>query len=111
MIQLTSSQGSVGRVLHAGQNLSQKLPEDQASSITQQLVIVNQKWDTLREKAMLRQQALQEQLNRLQRDQLHAICDWIQNFEQIIAEHALLADTAESCKQQVIIIITYSPSL
>lgn len=101
MIQLTSSQGSVGRVLHAGQNLSQKLAEEQASSISSQLVVVNQRWDDVRMKAMLRQQALQEQLNRLQREQLQTISVWIQNFEQVIADHALLADTVDSCKQQV----------
>lgn len=101
MMQLTSSQGSVGRVLHAGQNLSQKLPEDQAASISNQLVVVNQRWDEVREKAMLRQQALQEQLNRLQRDQLQTISDWITAFEQTISDHSLLADTADLCKQQV----------
>jgi dystrophin len=101
MLQLTSSQGSVGRVLHAGQNLSQKLPEEQAASISNQLVVVNQRWNEVREKAMRRQQALQEQLSRLQRDQLQSISDWITSFEQTIDEHSLLADTVDSCKQQV----------
>lgn len=64
-------------------------------------MVVNQRWDEVREKAMLRQQALQEQLNRLQKEQLQAITEWIQNFEHKISEHSLLADTVEGCKRQV----------
>ncbi|KAI6226090.1 Discontinuous actin hexagon [Aphelenchoides besseyi] len=100
MLQLTNSQGSVGRVLHAGQNLSQKLSGDTAQSINNQLIVVNGRWETVREQATLRQHALQEQLNRLQREQLQSIGQWLDQIDAQIENDSPLSDDIEKCRQQ-----------
>lgn len=100
----------------SGHNLSQKLPETSAKSITKQLVVVNgeylverlcsmseiaERWEDVREKAMRRQRRLQEQLNALQRAALRAIANWLQRIETHIESHASIADTTDEAREQM----------
>ncbi|VDK52835.1 unnamed protein product [Gongylonema pulchrum] len=73
MQSLSESQDSVGRVLHRGQLLVQKLDEEQGAAIVSQLLMVNTRWERVREVAMTRQNQLQQRLNALQIEQLESI--------------------------------------
>lgn len=57
MLTLTQSQDSVGRALHRGQLFIQsgKLSQEEAQSISQKMVLINSKWEALRQGAMDRQ--------------------------------------------------------
>lgn len=82
MQSLTESQDSVGRVLHRGQLLCQKLEEEQSAAILSQLLMVNARWERVREIAMSRQNLLQQRLNSLQLEQLEAIRSWLDKTEE-----------------------------
>ncbi|OZC12594.1 spectrin repeat-containing domain protein [Onchocerca flexuosa] len=84
MQSLTESQDGVGRVLRRGQQLLQKLDEEEASAIIAQLLMVNSKWERIREVAMSRQNQLQHCLNTVQIEQLESIRKWLDNMEEEI---------------------------
>ncbi|EJW79232.1 hypothetical protein WUBG_09858, partial [Wuchereria bancrofti] len=87
MQSLTESQDGVGRVLHRsitclenylfsilrGQQLVQRMEEEDAGAIVSQLLMVNAKWERIREVAMSRQNQLQHCLNAAQIEQLESI--------------------------------------
>lgn len=106
MKSLTESQDSVGRVLHRGQQLCQRLEPDSEKSagILSQLHMVNERWEHIRETAMKRQRMLQNQLNSFQRKHLQEISDWLTEFEKIIQtrEFERLADEPNACRQQTV---------
>uniref|UniRef100_A0A915DTR3 Dystrophin n=1 Tax=Ditylenchus dipsaci TaxID=166011 RepID=A0A915DTR3_9BILA len=104
MSSLTESQDSVGRVLHRGHQLSQKLNDpEHAAGILNQLLMVNERWEQIRSSAMERQQTLQMRLNHLQREHLGQVGKWLTEFEGIIASRQAesLADTVEMCQRQM----------
>uniref|UniRef100_A0A915Q2R9 Calponin-homology (CH) domain-containing protein n=1 Tax=Setaria digitata TaxID=48799 RepID=A0A915Q2R9_9BILA len=82
MQSLTESQDGVGRVLRRGQQLVQKLEEDEGAAIVSQLLMVNARWERVREVAMSRQNQLQQCLNTLQIEQLESIRKWLDNMEE-----------------------------
>lgn len=53
--------------------MCQKLDENQSSGILSQLLMVNARWERVRENAMARQNLLQQRLNFLQTQQLEEI--------------------------------------
>ncbi|TKR92162.1 hypothetical protein L596_006870 [Steinernema carpocapsae] len=101
MLSLTHSQDSVGRVLHRGQQLSQKVDEDLSQSIVSQLLIVNQRWESVRALAMRRQNLLQQHLNRLQHKQLEKISAWLIDMEKTMATNSTISDNAEEVAKQI----------
>ncbi|KAI1731516.1 calponin homology (CH) domain-containing protein [Ditylenchus destructor] len=105
MKSLTESQDSVGKVLHRGHQLSQKIAtdEDQSAGILNQLLMVNERWERIRAMAMDRQQLLQNRLNELQRDHLSQVSKWLTEFEGILAtrQQENLAETPEACWRQI----------
>uniref|UniRef100_A0A1I7ZWA7 Calponin-homology (CH) domain-containing protein n=1 Tax=Steinernema glaseri TaxID=37863 RepID=A0A1I7ZWA7_9BILA len=101
MLSLTHSQDSVGRVLHRGQQLSQKVDEDLCQSIIGQLLIVNQRWEAVRALAMQRQNLLQHHLNRLQHQQLDTISSWLIEMEKTMATNSTISDNAEEVAKQI----------
>uniref|UniRef100_A0A1I7SAC8 Dystrophin n=1 Tax=Bursaphelenchus xylophilus TaxID=6326 RepID=A0A1I7SAC8_BURXY len=101
MLSLTESKDKVGRVLHEGQKLVDELPEEEAKSVNDQLLLVNQRWEDVRCQAMLRQQALQVQLNKLQKEQLQQICGWLSGVEGLIEDRKTLPSDIEQCRQQI----------
>lgn len=84
MQSLTESQDSVGRVLHRGNVICQKLDDEQNMSLLSQLKLVNAKWERVREIAMNRQNLLLEKLNSLQIQQLEGIKNWMNAMEEEI---------------------------
>ncbi|CAD5206423.1 unnamed protein product [Bursaphelenchus okinawaensis] len=101
MLSLTESKDKVGRVLHEGQKLVDELSEDEAKSVNDQLLIVNDRWEDVRCQAMRRQHALQVQLNRLQRDQLKQICEWLSGVEELVNERKILPSDIEQCRKLI----------
>ncbi|KAK0429407.1 hypothetical protein QR680_011365 [Steinernema hermaphroditum] len=101
MLSLTHSQDSVGRVLHRGQQLSQKVDEDLCQSIIGQLLIVNQRWEAVRALAMQRQNLLQHHLNRLQHQQLDTISSWLIEMEKTMATNSTISDNADEVAKQI----------
>ncbi|KAK6106219.1 Spectrin repeat family protein [Brugia pahangi] len=84
MQSLTESQDGVGRVLHRGQQLVQRMEEEGAGAIVSQLLMVNAKWERIREVAMSRQNQLQHCLNTAQIKQLESIRKWLDSMEEEI---------------------------
>uniref|UniRef100_A0A1I8EJT8 Calponin-homology (CH) domain-containing protein n=1 Tax=Wuchereria bancrofti TaxID=6293 RepID=A0A1I8EJT8_WUCBA len=84
MQSLTESQDGVGRVLHRGQQLVQRMEEEDAGAIVSQLLMVNAKWERIREVAMSRQNQLQHCLNAAQIEQLESIRKWLDSMEKEI---------------------------
>ncbi|VDN06694.1 unnamed protein product [Thelazia callipaeda] len=101
MQSLTESQDSVGRVLHRGQTLVQKLEEEQATTIVSQLLMVNSRWERVREVAMTRQNELQHCLNSLQVKQLESIREWLDKMEESIHNAPLLTLNSDQADQLV----------
>uniref|UniRef100_A0A913HW11 Calponin-homology (CH) domain-containing protein n=1 Tax=Strongyloides stercoralis TaxID=6248 RepID=A0A913HW11_STRER len=101
MLSLTQSQDSVGKVLARGQHLSQKLEEEQCTAVISQLLIVNQRWETVREKAMERQTELQSNLNNLQLKQLNNISIWLDDMENIIKKRQVIASDIDEIEKQI----------
>lgn len=106
MKSLTESQNSVGRVLHRGQQLCQKLEpnSENAIGILSQLHMVNKRWEHIRETATERQKNLHNQLNLIQRNHLQKISDWLTEIEKIIQTREVerLADELSACNQQIV---------
>uniref|UniRef100_A0A0N5BAQ1 Dystrophin n=1 Tax=Strongyloides papillosus TaxID=174720 RepID=A0A0N5BAQ1_STREA len=101
MLSLTQSQDSVGKVLARGQHLSQKLDDEQCTSVISQLLIVNQRWETVREKAMERQTELQSNLNCLQLQQLNEISKWLDDMEGIMEKRQTIGSDIDEIQRQI----------
>ncbi|GMT26482.1 hypothetical protein PFISCL1PPCAC_17779, partial [Pristionchus fissidentatus] len=102
MASLTESQETVGRVLHRGQVLLQRVDEPaEKEQVQQQLVLVNTRWEQLRELAMTRQATLQSRLNSLQTSRISEIAAWLTEIEKTIEKATPLADTAEEAVRQI----------
>ncbi|XP_034072729.1 dystrophin isoform X5 [Gymnodraco acuticeps] len=79
MVELTTHQGSVGRVLRAGAALlgERNLSEDEDSEVREQMNLLNARWEHLRVASMERQTRLHEVLMGLQHQQLQQLTDWL----------------------------------
>uniref|UniRef100_A0A3Q3EFJ0 Dystrophin n=2 Tax=Kryptolebias marmoratus TaxID=37003 RepID=A0A3Q3EFJ0_KRYMA len=79
MVELTTHQGSVGRVLRAGAALLSEgnLSEDEESEVREQMNLLNSRWEHLRVASMERQTRLHEVLMDLQNLQLQQLTDWL----------------------------------
>uniref|UniRef100_A0A3P9MEB2 Calponin-homology (CH) domain-containing protein n=1 Tax=Oryzias latipes TaxID=8090 RepID=A0A3P9MEB2_ORYLA len=83
MVELTTHQGSVGRVLRAGAALLREghLSEEEESEVREQMNLLNSRWEHLRVASMERQSRLHEVLMDLQHQQLQQLTDWLDNTE------------------------------
>ncbi|XP_054599029.1 dystrophin isoform X5 [Nothobranchius furzeri] len=79
MVELTTHQGNVGRVLRAGAALlaEGKLSEEEDSEVREQMNLLNSRWEHLRVASMERQSRLHEVLMDLQNQQLQQLTDWL----------------------------------
>ncbi|KAM9766235.1 dystrophin-like isoform 2-T2 [Menidia menidia] len=79
MVELTTHQGRVGRVLRAGAALLSEgnLSEEEDSEIREQMNLLNSRWEHLRVASMERQSRLHEVLMDLQHQQLQQLTDWL----------------------------------
>ncbi|KAJ3584660.1 hypothetical protein NHX12_015155 [Muraenolepis orangiensis] len=79
MVELTSHQGSVGRVLRAGSALLMEgqLTEEEETEVREQMNLLNSRWEHLRVASMERQSRLHEVLMDLQHQQLKQLTDWL----------------------------------
>ncbi|CAG9538019.1 unnamed protein product [Cercopithifilaria johnstoni] len=101
MQSLTESQDGVGRVLHRGQQLVQKMEEEEAAAIVSQLLMVNTKWERIREISMLRQNQLQHCLNSIQIEQLESIRKWLDSMEEEIKNAPPLTMNGNEIRQLI----------
>uniref|UniRef100_A0A0R3RNK0 Dystrophin n=1 Tax=Elaeophora elaphi TaxID=1147741 RepID=A0A0R3RNK0_9BILA len=60
------------------------MEEEEAAAIVSQLLVVNSKWERIREVAMTRQNQLQHCLNTVQIEQLESIRQWLDSMEEEI---------------------------
>ncbi|XP_052439429.1 dystrophin-like isoform X2 [Carassius gibelio] len=83
MVELTSHQGSVGRVLKAGSVLLSggQLTDDEEREVREQMNLLNSRWEHLRVASMERQSRLHEVLMDLQHQQLRQLSDWLDTTE------------------------------
>ncbi|XP_073722267.1 dystrophin isoform X1 [Misgurnus anguillicaudatus] len=83
MVELTSHQGSVGRVLKAGSVLLSggQLTDDEEKEVREQMNLLNSRWEHLRVSSMERQSRLHEVLMDLQNQQLKQLSDWLDMTE------------------------------
>ncbi|XP_034030182.1 dystrophin isoform X5 [Thalassophryne amazonica] len=105
MVELTSHQGSVGRVLRAGAALLSEgnLSEEEDTEVREQMNLLNSRWEHLRVASMERQSRLHEVLMELQHQQLQQLTDWLDVTEARIkrmGSHPLGPDL-EDVKHQV----------
>ncbi|XP_051284309.1 dystrophin isoform X4 [Dicentrarchus labrax] len=79
MVELTTHQGRVGRVLRAGAALLAEgnLSEEEDSEVREQMNLLNSRWEHLRVASMERQSRLHEVLMDLQHQQLQQLTDWL----------------------------------
>ncbi|KAJ8350389.1 hypothetical protein SKAU_G00255190 [Synaphobranchus kaupii] len=105
MVELTSQQGSVGRVLQMGNALLSegRLTEEEESEIREQMNLLNTRWEHLRVASMERQTKLHEALMDLQHQQLKQLTDWLEMTEARIKrmEAEPLGPDLEDVKHQV----------
>uniref|UniRef100_A0A8C1XSA6 Dystrophin n=1 Tax=Cyprinus carpio TaxID=7962 RepID=A0A8C1XSA6_CYPCA len=83
MVELTSHQGSVGRVLKAGSVLLSggQLTDDEEREVREQMNLLNSRWEHLRVASMEKQSRLHEVLMDLQHQQLKQLSDWLDTTE------------------------------
>uniref|UniRef100_A0A6Q2ZQT8 Dystrophin n=1 Tax=Esox lucius TaxID=8010 RepID=A0A6Q2ZQT8_ESOLU len=83
MVELTSHQSSVGRVLRAGSALLGEghLTEEEETEVREQMNLLNSRWEHLRVASMERQSRLHEVLMDLQHQQLKQLTDWLELTE------------------------------
>ncbi|XP_061571903.1 dystrophin isoform X2 [Cololabis saira] len=83
MVELTTHQGSVGRVLRAGAALLREgnVSEEEAEEVKEQMNLLNSRWEHLRVASMERQSRLHEVLMELQHQQLQQLTDWLGKTE------------------------------
>lgn len=84
-----------------GQTISQKVDEAQSNSILGQLLVVNQRWEQVKNQSMQRQIELQAQLKILQDEQLAQIVEWLNAVEEVINTSEPLADSSNKCAKQI----------
>ncbi|XP_070787037.1 dystrophin-like [Enoplosus armatus] len=105
MVELTTHQGSVGRVLRAGAALlgEGNLSEDEDSEVREQMSLLNSRWEHLRVASMERQSRLHEVLMSLQHQQLQQLTDWLDQTEARIKRMGAqpLGPDLEDVKHQV----------
>ncbi|KAM6893218.1 dystrophin isoform 3-T3 [Lycodopsis pacificus] len=105
MVELTTHQGSVGRVLRAGAALlgEGNLSEDEDSEVREQMNLLNSRWEHLRVASMEKQSRLHEVLMDLQHQQLKQLTDWLDLTEARIKRMGaqLLGPDLEDVKHQV----------
>ncbi|XP_068164982.1 dystrophin isoform X2 [Antennarius striatus] len=105
MVELTTHQGSVGRVLRAGAALlgEGSLSEDEDSEVREQMNLLNSRWEHLRVASMEKQSRLHEALMDLQHQQLQQLTDWLDVTEARIQRMGAqpLGPDLEDVKHQV----------
>ncbi|KAG7219550.1 hypothetical protein INR49_019016 [Caranx melampygus] len=105
MVELTTHQGSVGRVLRAGAALLAEgnLAEEEDSEVREQMNLLNSRWEHLRVASMERQSRLHEVLMDLQHQQLQQLTDWLDVTEARIKRMGAqpLGPDLEDVKHQV----------
>ncbi|XP_078147159.1 dystrophin isoform X1 [Centroberyx gerrardi] len=105
MVELTSHQGSVGRVLRAGAALLGEghLGEEEETEVREQMNLLNSRWEHLRVASMERQSRLHEVLMELQHQQLKQLTDWLDVTEARIKRMGAqpLGPDLEDVKHQV----------
>ncbi|XP_036418349.1 dystrophin isoform X3 [Colossoma macropomum] len=105
MVELTSHQSSVGRVLKAGSILLAEghLTEDEESEIREQMNLLNSRWEHLRVASMERQSRLHEVLMDLQHQQLRQLTTWLEVTEARIKRMGAqpLGPEIEDVKHQI----------
>ncbi|CAN9498333.1 unnamed protein product [Ophioblennius macclurei] len=105
MVELTTHQGSVGRVLRAGAALlgEGNLSDEEDSEIREQMNLLNSRWEHLRVASMERQTRLHEVLMELQHQQLQQLTDWLDVTEARIKRMGAqpLGPDLEDVKHQV----------
>uniref|UniRef100_A0A3P8V2V4 Calponin-homology (CH) domain-containing protein n=1 Tax=Cynoglossus semilaevis TaxID=244447 RepID=A0A3P8V2V4_CYNSE len=105
MVELTTHQGRVGRVLRAGAALLSEgnLSEEEDSEVREQMNLLNSRWEHLRVASMERQSRLHEVLMDLQNQQLQQLSDWLDGTEARIKRMAAqpLGPDLEDIKHQV----------
>ncbi|XP_030603146.1 dystrophin isoform X3 [Archocentrus centrarchus] len=105
MVELTTHQSSVGRVLRAGAALlgEGNLSEEEDSEVREQMNLLNSRWEHLRVASMERQSRLHEVLMDLQHQQLQQLTDWLDVTEARIKKMGAqpLGPDLEDIKHQV----------
>uniref|UniRef100_A0A671Z343 Dystrophin n=1 Tax=Sparus aurata TaxID=8175 RepID=A0A671Z343_SPAAU len=105
MVELTTHQGSVGRVLRAGAALLAEgnLSDEEDSEVREQMNLLNSRWEHLRVASMERQTRLHEVLMDLQHQQLQQLTDWLDETEARIKRMGAqpLGPDLEDVKHQV----------
>ncbi|KAM3585392.1 uncharacterized protein V6R79_016686 [Siganus canaliculatus] len=105
MVELTTHQGSVGRVLRAGAALlgEGNLTDEEDSEVREQMNLLNSRWEHLRVASMERQSRLHEVLMDLQHQQLQQLTDWLDVTEARIKRMGAqpLGPDLEDVKHQV----------
>uniref|UniRef100_A0A8C5EJ22 Dystrophin n=1 Tax=Gouania willdenowi TaxID=441366 RepID=A0A8C5EJ22_GOUWI len=105
MVELTTHQGAVGRVLRAGAALlgEGNLSEEEDSEIREQMSLLNSRWEHLRVASMERQSRLHEVLMELQHQQLQQLTNWLDVTEARIKKMGSqpLGPDLEDVKHQV----------
>ncbi|XP_035983748.1 dystrophin isoform X11 [Fundulus heteroclitus] len=105
MTELTTHQGSVGRVLRAGAALLSEgnLSEEEDTEVREQMNLLNSRWEHLRVASMERQSRLHEVLMDLQNQQLQQLTQWLDATEARIKKIGLqpLGPDLEDIKHQV----------
>lgn len=105
MVELTTHQGSVGRVLRAGAALlgEGNLSDEEDSEVREQMNLLNSRWEHLRVASMERQSRLHEVLMELQHQQLQQLTDWLDVTEARIKRMGAqpLGPDLEDVKHQV----------
>uniref|UniRef100_A0A665TBB9 Dystrophin n=1 Tax=Echeneis naucrates TaxID=173247 RepID=A0A665TBB9_ECHNA len=105
MVELTTHQGSVGRVLRAGAALlgEGSLTDEEDSEVREQMNLLNSRWEHLRVASMERQTRLHEVLMDLQHQQLQQLTDWLDVTEARIKRMGAqpLGPDLEDVKHQV----------
>lgn len=105
MVELTTHQGSVGRVLRAGAALlgEGNLSDEEDSEVREQMNLLNSRWEHLRVASMERQSRLHEVLMDLQHQQLQQLTDWLDVTEARIKRMGAqpLGPDLEDVKHQV----------
>ncbi|KAL1021783.1 hypothetical protein UPYG_G00017880 [Umbra pygmaea] len=83
MVELTSHQSSVGRVLRSGSALLGEghLTDEEENEVREQMNLLNSRWEHLRVASMERQSRLHEVLMDLQNQQLKQLTDWLEMTE------------------------------
>ncbi|XP_047432918.1 dystrophin isoform X3 [Mugil cephalus] len=105
MVELTTHQGSVGRVLRAGAALlgEGNLSDEEDSEVREQMNLLNSRWEHLRVASMERQSRLHEVLMDLQHQQLQQLTEWLDVTEARIKRMGAqpLGPDLEDVKHQV----------